>query len=118
MATDAVPVYTLDGIGLNRCPTLLKIDVEGMELAVLRGARATIARCRPVLFFENNCVRGSRDILAFATSPASRGGLGMECHWVVEPYFNAGNFFGNATSIFPDEAWPVRRKTCCGLRNT
>ena len=66
MATDVVPVYSLDGVGLNRCPTLIKIDVEGMELAVLKGARATIARCKSVLFFENNCVRGSRELLAFA----------------------------------------------------
>ena len=31
---------------------LLKIDVEGMEMAVLSGAGATIARHRPALFIE------------------------------------------------------------------
>lgn len=32
---------------------LIKIDVEGGELLVLRGAVATLARCRPVVIFEH-----------------------------------------------------------------
>lgn len=45
------PVLTLDGFELARCD-LIKIDVEGAEEAVLRGAAATIARCRPILSLE------------------------------------------------------------------
>lgn len=32
--------------------TLMKVDVEGHELNVFKGARKTIQRCRPVIFFE------------------------------------------------------------------
>ncbi len=42
----------------NRIPSgqpirLLKIDVEGAELLVLRGGEQTIRRCRPVILFES-----------------------------------------------------------------
>ena len=32
--------------------SFIKLDIEGMELAALRGAHATIARSRPVIFFN------------------------------------------------------------------
>ena len=53
---------TIDSLGLVDCH-LLKIDVEGMEADVLAGARETIARCKPILFVENNTTEGSRAIL-------------------------------------------------------
>ena len=40
-------------IGVNRID-LLKIDVEGFELEVLRGAQRTIERCKPVIYCEVN----------------------------------------------------------------
>jgi len=46
-----VPVVTLDSFGL-RDLTAMKIDVEGAEYEVLRGARDTLRRCRPVLTLE------------------------------------------------------------------
>jgi len=33
---------------------LIKMDVEGFELTVLRGAEDTIARCKPILIIEEN----------------------------------------------------------------
>ncbi len=49
-----VPVVTLDDL-LARTgfvPTHLKIDVEGCEGDVLAGARATLRKCRPIVFLE------------------------------------------------------------------
>jgi FkbM family methyltransferase len=49
-----VPMVSVDELcaELDFRPDLVKIDVEGYELAVLAGARATLARFRPLLFLE------------------------------------------------------------------
>jgi FkbM family methyltransferase len=46
-----VPVTSLDALEIDRV-RVIKIDVEGHELAVLAGARQTIARCKPVCIVE------------------------------------------------------------------
>jgi len=45
-----LPVRDLDGFGL--APSVIKIDVEGMETQVLAGAEHTIRDHRPVIFAE------------------------------------------------------------------
>lgn len=46
-----VPVRRIDDLGLTDL-THVKLDAEGAEYAVLRGARDTLLRCRPVLTIE------------------------------------------------------------------
>ena len=53
--THAVPVITLDHYAREhalRRVDFIKIDVEGMELAVMKGARQTLLQLRPLLYFE------------------------------------------------------------------
>lgn len=46
-----IPMRTLDSFGLDRVD-LLKVDTEGYELPILRGAVETLTRCRPVVVVE------------------------------------------------------------------
>jgi FkbM family methyltransferase len=50
----SVNVSTLDAEIGQLSPRVVKIDVEGAELAVLEGARAVLARARPVVIFEHD----------------------------------------------------------------
>lgn len=47
-----IPVITLDRLVIDAPVKMIKIDVEGMEMAVLRGARALIARDQPIIYAE------------------------------------------------------------------
>lgn len=47
-----VPICTIDSLGLERLD-VVKIDVEGHELAVFEGAVETLRRLGPVLVFES-----------------------------------------------------------------
>ena len=51
--TIEVPMRTLDSFGLEGVG-LIKIDVEGYELEVLKGAVETIERCSPILYVEDD----------------------------------------------------------------
>jgi len=83
----------LDDFELPRLD-MLKADVEGMELSVLKGAKATLERCRPVLYLE--CDRKDRapDLINHLFE------LGYNCHWHRPPMFNPQNFFGNSVNPF------------------
>ncbi len=48
-----VQVSTLDAELAELTPSVVKIDVEGAELAVFQGARALLARARPLVIFEH-----------------------------------------------------------------
>jgi FkbM family methyltransferase len=73
---EAVQIVTLDELGLPRLD-FLKIDVEGMEMEVLAGAKGMIARHRPWCWVEYWMVGAETIAGAFA-------GLGYEC-FVMDP---------------------------------
>ncbi|WP_296223786.1 FkbM family methyltransferase [Ralstonia sp. UBA689] len=70
----SVPMLTIDSLGLDRAD-LFKLDVEGMELDVLYGARNTLRTLKPVLVIEiiksdQAAIKGVLDELGYRYFPA------------------------------------------------
>lgn len=95
-AADGVEVQmlTVDSLGLMRCD-LIKVDVEGHEAQVIEGARETIARCRPLLYVENDREDRSAALMELLLS------LGYHCYWHLPPLYNPRNLRGNPHNAFP-----------------
>lgn len=67
-------------------PTFVKIDVEGLEMEVIRGMTETIARCKPVLLYEID--DGDKDEFQrrWAELDASVSNLGYDVHHIENAY--------------------------------
>ena len=90
---EIVQVTPLDSLNLPRCD-LIKIDVQGMEGEVLNGARATIARCQPLLYIENDIREKSPALIGALLA------LGYRLYWHLPYLFDPNNFFGNSENVF------------------
>jgi FkbM family methyltransferase len=91
---ELVPLGTLDDFGLERVD-FIKLDVEGFESRVLMGAAATIGRCRPIMYVENDREEKSAELIERLF------GLGYRLWWHTPPLFNPDNFKGNPENAFP-----------------
>ena len=97
-STSLVPQVLIDDVFAEQCPAFIKIDVEGMELQVLEGSERTMKKCIPVLFVENNCKLGSKELIEFVSR------LDYICHWSIHSYYSEANFKENKENIFPQNA--------------
>lgn len=89
-----VPVITLDGLNLKERVTFIKIDVEGYEEQVLRGAKNLIARDKPVLYVEDDRVENSYALRTYIREL----GYSFEMH---QPYlYRENNFFGHKKNVW------------------
>lgn len=94
---DEVPVVTIDSLNLQQL-RLMKVDVEGMEADVLRGAAQTLQRCGPALFVENDRDERSAELISTIF------GLGYRLWWHLTPLFRPDNFARRTEDVF-DNAW-------------
>jgi FkbM family methyltransferase len=92
-AGERVPTMTLDELPIDRCK-LLKIDVEGMELEVLEGARTLIDTFKPIIYMENNNARKSPALIQALEE------AGYDLFWHFSRFFNPANFFNRAENVF------------------
>ncbi|WP_284164500.1 FkbM family methyltransferase [Frigidibacter sp. SD6-1] len=96
-----VVLVRLDDAG-PKSVQFVKLDLEGAELAALKGATRILAEDRPVVFCEVLGIHGGSDLLRFMQ------GHGYFCCGIHSPAFNPSNFNGSARDIFFDG-------TECGL---
>lgn len=95
MCSEGEPVHSMriDDMGFKRLD-LLKIDVEGMELRVLKGAIDTLEALRPVLFFEND--RNELQVPLCEWLEA----LGYDLYWDIQPMYSAENYRQNPQNVY------------------
>lgn len=74
---------------------LLKIDVEGMEAEVIKGARRIIKQFRPILYVENDRLEKSKELINLIRS------LDYKIYWHLPPLYNPQNFTANSENIYP-----------------
>lgn len=88
-----VRIIRLDDLDL---PTLglLKVDVEGFEVQVVTGAQATIRRCRPTLYIENDRPPHQRQLIDLIHA------LDYRLYWHTPPLAGPGNFNGVTENVF------------------
>jgi FkbM family methyltransferase len=88
-----VRVRTLDDFELKALH-VLKVDVEGFEAAVIRGARETIRRCNPVIYIENDRQAKQQELISLIAE------LGYTLYWHAPRLFNPNNHNGIKENIY------------------
>ncbi len=100
--TVAVPLVTLDAWSVGQRPIdFIKIDAEGMELDVLKGAEHVLRKHRPLLQVENELASRSPELLTYLFE------MHYRCYWSVTTYYNPGNFFGNPHNPYQKDGCPI-----------
>ena len=89
-----MPCIRLDDLLQAERVGLLKIDVEGFELRVLKGGEALIKRSRPLLYVENDRVEHSQEMIEWLWAN------GYNLWWHIPPLYNPQNFFGVANNVY------------------
>ena len=92
-AGEEVPLARLDTFAFPACH-FAKIDVEGMELEVLKGMGETIGRHRPKLYVENDRPQKSAALISHLLN------LDYRLYFHVTPCFTPANFFANPVNIY------------------
>ena len=73
---------------------LLKIDVEGMEEAVIQGATSLINKHKPIIYCENDRQEKSQSLIELLWS------LDYQCYWHLPKLYNPQKIKGISKNIF------------------
>ena len=73
---------------------VIKIDVEGFEENVLKGAENTIKKYKPTMYIEDDRVEKSLSLRTYIKS------LGYSIEEHKPPLYRANNFFGKKINVW------------------
>lgn len=73
---------------------LLKIDAQGHEIQVLRGACSTIEKFKPIIYCENDDPRYCQELVSKLVD------YGYRCFWHRPTLWNHQNYFKNERNVF------------------
>ena len=96
-------IITIDSLGMKKLD-LIKADVEGMELQVLKGALRTIGQFRPLLYLEANHAADRTELYRFVSD------LGYRIYLHTILLFNPDNFRGEKLNVFGN--WDSKMILC------
>jgi hypothetical protein len=92
---EIVQCVRLDNIAAEGQVGLIKIDVEGHELEVLKGCDGIFARCHPLLYVENDRLEKSEALIQFLFD------LDYRLWWHLPQLFNPRNYRGVPENCYP-----------------
>ncbi|MFJ4209604.1 FkbM family methyltransferase [Paenarthrobacter sp. NPDC089675] len=101
-------VSSLDAENINRQVALIKVDAEGMDLQVLRGAAGLISRDRPIIAVEAATKSDQRNLEQFAA----------EAGYAFIAEFNATPTYVLAPSATPLERAKIERRAASLVTRT
>ena len=93
-AVITAPCHTLDELVQQTQVALIKIDVEGYELEVLKGASNTIARQHPAMYIENDRIEKSTPLIQWLMDHEYR------LWWHISSLYNPNNFLQNKENAY------------------
>lgn len=93
-----VNLTTLDLISTPKNTSFIKIDVEGMELDVLKGGKNKILKEKPILYVENDREEKASALISFIKNE-----LNYKIYEHKPAFFNLNNFYGCREDIFIKE---------------
>lgn len=93
-----VSLTTIDLINIPLKTSFIKIDVEGMELDVLKGGKTKILKDKPYLYVENDRQEKSSKLIKFIKDE-----LNYKVYQHTPAFYNINNFYGCKEDVFIKE---------------
>lgn len=104
MITECIKIDNLLKLGVDF--DLIKVDVEGMEVDVIKGASKLIAKHKPALYLEFNSRTGNDDLILQLQS------MGYNVYWHVYTKHNPNNHNKQIKNVWEEDSFELGDDNC------